>query len=562
MVKIMSQEAIDGWLRGPFDPETKAEILSLQKSDPQKLEEAFDGNLTFGTGGMREIMGVGTHRLNCYTIQMATQGLANYLLTDTSRKHSVFIGFDCRHHSEEFANEAALVLAGNGITVHLCPELRPTPFVSFGVRHLNCSAGIMITASHNTKEYNGYKVYWSDGGQIVAPHDKAIVEEVEKIQMIEQVKRARNPSPLVEIVTPALDEAYLDAIKKCQLDKAEDKKVGDQLKIVYTPLHGTGIKLVPRALHQWGFSNIHLVDRQVVPNGDFPTVKSPNPESKEALSIAISELEGLHADLMIATDPDADRMAVAVRHKGKTHLLNGNQIAAICSEFICHTLKEQGALPANGALVTTIVSTDMIEAIAKHHGVGYTETLTGFKYIGEKIREWEDGSHTFLFGAEESYGFLIGTHCRDKDAVVSSCLVAEIALHLKAEGRTLVDYLNDLYRTYGLFLEGQKTINLPSGKVGMEQMQKMMDQLRSAPPQTLLGEAVTQSIDYQKDKTGLPKSNVILYRAGESSKVVVRPSGTEPKLKIYAAVKSAQLDTKGAEQKLEALMDEFSQLLS
>ena len=317
----MSQEAIDDWLRGPFDPETKAEILSLQKSDPKKLQEAFDGSLTFGTGGMREIMGVGTNRLNRYTVQMATQGLANHLLKDTSRKHAVFIGFDCRHHSEEFAKEAALVSAGNLIEVHLCTELRPTPFVSFGVRQLGCSAGIMITASHNPKEYNGYKVYGSDGGQVVAPQANEIVEEVQQITAIDQVKRARDNSPLVEIVTPALDEAFLDAIKKCQLDKAEDKKVGDQLKIVYTPLHGTGIKLVPRALHQWGFSNIHLVDRQVTPNGDFPTVKSPNPESKEALSIAISELEGLEADIMIATDPDADRMAVAVRHKGKTHLV-------------------------------------------------------------------------------------------------------------------------------------------------------------------------------------------------------------------------------------------------
>lgn len=527
------------------------------RSDPSQLEDAFSTNLKFGTGGMRGIMGVGTNRMNHYTIQMATQGLANYLLQQplTRDRHSVFISFDSRNNSREFALESAKVLAGNGIRVYLTKELRPTPFVSFGVRQKGCSAGIMITASHNPKEYNGYKVYWSDGAQVVSPHDTAIVAEVKKISGFEQIKLALDNSPLIEWVDPELDLEYLDTLEKLQLDPREDHLVGDRLKITYTPLHGAGIKLLPAALRRFGFSNLNLVDPQIVPDGNFPTVKVPNPEDPKALALGIAQLQSTQSDLLIATDPDADRMAVVVLHKGKPVPLTGNQIACICLEYICDTLKKQGRLPKNGAAVTTIVSTDLFGEIARSYDCGCFEVLTGFKYIGELIHKWEqDKSHTFLFGAEESYGYLMGTHSRDKDAIISACLVAEIALLMQVEGRTLVDYLEDLYQKHGLFLEKQRVLSFDPGSKGMEKMQEMMASLRGKPLTEIKGHRILSIEDYQKGFGSLPPSDVLLYRLEDFGKIIIRPSGTEPKLKIYGCARN--FNRQGSMQDLETKLDE------
>ncbi|NGX59104.1 MAG: Phosphoglucomutase [Chlamydiae bacterium] len=533
------EDRIAEWESGPIDQVSKAEIQTLRRDDPDKLMDAFYSTLSFGTGGMRGIMGVGSTRMNIYTIQMATQGLANYLLLLQPKRdrHYVFIGYDCRNHSYEFAMQAARVLAGNGIGVYLTFELRPTPYVSFGVRQKECSAGIMITASHNSKEYNGYKVYWSDGAQVVAPHDKGIVEEAQKITKFDQIHLSVEKSPLIEIINPEFDFEYLEAIKKLQIDKEQDQKVGDQLKITYTSLHGTGIKLVPRALRTFGFTNINLVDHQIVPDGNFPTVTHPNPEYAEALAMGINQLVDTSSDIFIATDPDADRMAVVALHRDKSFTLSGNQIAILCLEYICRTLQAQEKLPANGAAITTIVSTDLLSVIAKNYNIACFEVLTGFKYIGELIHKWEqDQSHQFLFGAEESYGYLMGTHSRDKDAIIASCLVAEIALLMKVEGRTLVDFLEEIYKKYGLFYEQQKVLEFPPGHEGMKKMQQMMQLLRTASPKKIMGQDVTTIEDYQSGLHGLPPSNVLLYRLADKSKIVVRPSGTEPKLKIYAAV--------------------------
>ncbi|NGX40105.1 MAG: Phosphoglucomutase [Chlamydiae bacterium] len=568
------------WLSGPIDQESKHEILELMKS-PDELRDAFYKNLSFGTGGMRGIMGAGTNRINRYTIQMATQGLANYLLKHPPlrERHAVFIGYDSRHNSKEYAWEAARVLAGNGITAYLTCELRPSPFISFGVRNKKCSAGIMITASHNPKEYNGYKVYWSDGAQVVPPHDNGIVKEVEKIESLNDVRLSLENSPLIEIIDPELDFEYLDAIHKLQFDPKEDEQVGDQLKITYSSLHGTGIKLLPRALKSWGFSNINLVDHQSVPDGSFPTIKTPNPENPEALAMGIQQMVDTQSDLFIATDPDADRMGVVVLHKEKPFILTGNQIAAVCLEYICQILTQQERLPEKGAVISTIVSTDLLEVICKHYNLAYFDVLTGFKYIGELIHKWEteQSPYTFLFGAEESYGYLIGTHCRDKDATVISCLIAEAALLMNVEGRTLVDFLVEIYKKYGLFFEAQKTLDFPPGKKGMDQMNAMMDKLRKNSPQKIAGVPVEVFEDYQTSQRvnllskavepiSLPSSNVLLFRLKDQSKIVVRPSGTEPKLKIYIGVYEptfSELDSglKTCQDKIDTLLHATESLL-
>lgn len=530
------QDRVDEWLNGPIDQESKDEILSLMRQNPKELEDAFYTTLSFGTGGMRGRMGVGTNRMNLYTVQMATQGLANYILTQKPKRgrHYVFIGYDCRNHSKEFAEEAAKVLAGNEIGVYLCFDLRPTPYISFGVRQKECSAGIMITASHNPKEYNGYKVYWDDGAQVVAPHDQKIVEEVKKVTGFDKVKMSREKSTLIEILNPEFDFEYLAELKKLQIDPKEDLKVGDQLQITYTSLHGTGITLVPKALKEWGFTNINPIDHQIIPDGDFPTVKIPNPEDPEALEMGVKQLKETSSDILIATDPDADRVGVVCLHENKPFFLNGNQIAALCLEYICSMKPE---LPPNGSIITTIVTTDLLEKIAKHYKISCYKVLTGFKYIGELMGKWEkDHSHTFLFGAEESYGYLMGTYARDKDAVISSCLIAEIALLMKVEDRTLVDYLEEISHKYGLFYEDQHTIDFPPGHEGMEKMEAMMKKLRTEHPKQFSEISITQVEDYKEGLHGLPSSNVLLYRLSDQSKIIVRPSGTEPKLKIYGSV--------------------------
>lgn len=556
------QSRIKQWLEPPFDRATQEAVQQMIKTNPKELLDAFSSTLGFGTGGMRALMGPGTTRMNIYTVRIATQGLANYIRKQSKAKerHTVFISYDSRHHSELFAHEAASVLAGNKIEVRLTREIRPTPYVSFGLRHDECIAGIMITASHNPKEYNGYKVYWSDGGQVVAPHDQGIIAEVNAISDLSHVHAAPLTSPLITLVELSLDLDYLAAIHKVQLDPQENKRVGNSLKITYTPVHGTGIKLVPRALKDWGFTNINLVGAQSVIDGNFPTVKVPNPEYAETLHLGVEQLMDSGSDILLATDPDADRVAVATMHHAKPYILNGNEIASICVEYICQTLTLQKKMPKNGAVVTTIVSTDMIRTICKEYGCTCVEVLTGFKYIGECIHKWElSHEHKFLFGAEESYGYLIGTHSRDKDAVVSACLLAEIALFMKVEGRTLLDFLYDIYKKYGIFREKQLTVDYPGQQ---EKIRAAMQKLRANPPKTILNQKVAVLEDYQKGFNGLPKSDVLLFRLEDESKLVVRPSGTEPKLKIYAGARlksfpSLQEGIVKCDQKLDRLLKEM-----
>jgi phosphomannomutase len=546
------QRKVHYWLTGPFDPKTKAEVRALQEKDPQGLIDAFFSDLGFGTGGLRGLMGPGTARMNIYTIRLATQGLSNYLLKQAEAKRlSVLIGFDSRHHSQEFAEEAARVLAGNGIRVYLLAELRPTPYISFACRFKQASAAIMITASHNPKEYNGYKVYWSDGAQVVPPHDEGIVQEASALQDLSSVKLTTLSDPLIEIISPTLDQDYLQAIAPLQCFPEEDRKSGTMLGIVYTSLHGTGITIVPRALKTWGFSSLHLVDTQVTIDGDFPTVKFPNPEYPETLKLGIERLKETQSDIVIATDPDADRIGVVAHHQGKPVLINGNEMAAICTDFLCEVLPELKKMPAKGAFITTIVTTELVKKIAEVHQKPCFEVLTGFKYIGEKIHQWEMAkeSFDFLFGAEESYGYLLGTHARDKDAIITSCLIAEIALYAKLQNQTLIDRLNHIYAKYGIFREKQLSLNFLPGKEGMEQMAHIMQSLRSNPPQTIANQAVLYHEDYKKgvrtfsnaDKheiLSLPSSDVLLFRLEDKTRLVIRPSGTEPKIKIYGSVSS------------------------
>ena len=430
------------WLQKPYDKETQQEIHKLLQSNPKQIIDAFFRNIAFGTGGLRGLMGVGTNRINIYTIQKTTQGLANYILEKKINNPKVFISFDSRVNSKVFAQEAAKVLAGNNINVLITDSLRPTPLVSFGCRHYHCCAAIMITASHNPAEYNGYKVYWSDGGQVVPPHDKEIINHVNQVQDISTVKIAEPTHPLIEFASQKTDNAYLGTINQLQNFPEVNKKNGDKLSIIYSSLHGCGIELIPQALSEWGFTNLSVVLKQANPDGSFPTINTPNPEQSEALELGINQLEKEQKDIFIASDPDADRLGVVALHKNIHYTFTGNQIAAICLYYLCSVKK----LSKNHACITTIVTTELLKEIARSFDIQYVEVLTGFKYIGEIITEWESSKdHKFLFGAEESLGYLYGDHARDKDAVVSSCLIAEIALYLKLKDMTLVDYLEEIY---------------------------------------------------------------------------------------------------------------------
>lgn len=524
------KKRVDEWLKAPYDEKTQEEVRALKENDPAGLIDAFYTTISFGTGGMRSTMGVGTNRLNNYTIQAATQGLANYILGQKVEAPKVFISHDCRHHSREFARETARVLAGNGIEVFLTKELRPTPYVSFGCRYHRCTAAVMITASHNPPEYNGYKVYWADGAQIVAPHDQGIIAEVNKITSPTEVKLAKPSDRLIHIIDD--DEAYYKALEPLQNHPETNHNHGKELKIIYSPLHGCGITTLPEALRRWGFSNLSLVKKQATPDGSFPNAHSPNPEQKEALELGIKQLLEEKGDLFLATDPDADRMGVVVHHNSKAVILNGNQTASVCLYYLCQTRP----LPTNSAAVTTIVTTELFKKIAESFGVTPFEVLTGFKFIGEKIHEWEQSNEfTYLFGAEESLGFLYGTHARDKDATSAACLLSEIALQLKLQNKTLVDLLEEITEKYGRFLEGQLSASFGDGKQGMETMKTLMEKLREHPPETIDGQKVIDIEDYLTGKTHilLPKSNVLLFRLEDHSKFVIRPSGTEPKIKIY-----------------------------
>ena len=519
MAKDNTQMNIDSWLTGKFDQNTKKEILRMQEEDPAGLSDAFYRTLEFGTGGMRGILGVGTNRMNKYTVGFATQGLANYLIRCFKENIKVAISFDSRNGSTEFANIAANILAANEIQVYLFDSLRPTPELSFAVRHLQCNAGIMITASHNPKEYNGYKVYWNDGGQLVPPHDKNVINEVNKIKEVDQVKWDGRPD-LIRSIGKDIDNVYLTLVKRLSLHP-EVVAENPDLCIVYTPLHGTGISVVPQALADYGFKNVHIVEEQAVTDGNFPTVKSPNPEESAALELAVKLAKKEKADIVLATDPDADRVGIAVRGKGgKYQLFNGNQTATLLFHYVLSQTKIDPT-DNNNFVVKTIVTTDLIEEIASDYNVECHNVLTGFKYIAEKIREFE-GKKTFLVGGEESYGYLVGDFVRDKDAVSACCLIAEMAAYYKTvHKRTLIQQLEMLYRQYSYYKEAMVSLTEP-GEAGMQAIQQRMSDLRENMPRTLGGQTVLKVHDYKaqhtcnmvsttNDRIELPVSNVLQF---------------------------------------------------
>jgi len=549
----------ESWLNDPaIDDATKTE-LKLIKGDPKEIEDRFFKELEFGTGGMRGVLGAGINRLNIYTIRKATQGLANYILKSKEYKPGmgVAIAHDCRHMSPEFSTEAALVLNANGIKTYTFDSLRPTPLLSFAVRFLGCVAGIVVTASHNPPEYNGYKVYWSDGGQCTFPMDEAIITEVQKVSNVKTMaKEEAMAKGLFNIASPSIDDAFLDNVK-AQCLNAEIIPDSD-IKIVYTPLHGAGNISVQRALKELGFKNVYVVKEQEQPDGNFPTVAYPNPEEKQAFANALKLAQEKDADIVLATDPDCDRVGVAVKEGDNYILLNGNMVGVILTNYIITQLKDKGKLPANGAIISTIVSTDMSRAIAETYGLTFMEVLTGFKYIGEKIKEFEEtGSHSFIFGYEESYGYLAGTYARDKDGVVATALICEAAAFYRRQGLSLYGVLQKLYDKYGVFAESIESITL-KGVTGVENIKKIMASLRNKPPSELAGAKVIESRDYLNENTGLPVSDVLYYTTEDSSWACVRPSGTEPKIKIYFGVKlAAGASKEDADGKLAVLANDL-----
>lgn len=566
------------WLEGDYDAESKETIRRLMQENPQEIVDAFYTNLSFGTGGLRGVMGVGCNRMNVYTVRFATQGLANYLNKQNS-SNAVFIGYDCRKNSRLFAEEAARVLAGNGIKAYLCEQLRPTPLVSFGCRYYNCQSAIMITASHNPPEYNGYKVYWADGGQILPPHDSGIIEEVRAIHCPAKVKQVELENALIVSIGREVDEAYFKAITPLQHYPEQNQIRGADLNVVFANLHGTGITMIPEALRCWGFHSLSIVEEQEAPDGNFPTVKSPNPEERDALKMGIEQMLSEKGDILLATDPDTDRVGAAVRVGNDVTLLNGNQIASLCLHHICEALSKEDKLPPKAAFVKTIVTTPLFKSIADYYERPCFDVLTGFKYIAEKIRQWEEdpNGHDYIFGGEESYGYLLGTHARDKDAVVVCCLICEVALNAKLEDKTLVDLLRDVYEKYGVFREKLVSLKFPETKAGREQMANALVGLRQSPPTDFAGIAVSSIEDYQSSEkldlaTGkrtaidLPSSNVLRFELADKSWLVVRPSGTEPKVKLYCGTEShdtANLDTEIArcDKRLDALISSLQDRL-
>ncbi len=562
LLDAATQHQIDLWLTGDYDSQTKLEIRELLKSHPQQLSDAFYTTLSFGTGGLRGIMGLGCNRLNDYTIRATTQGLAYYLLQQKNERSrwSVFIGYDSRHHSQAFAIEAAKVLAGNGIYVYLCQELRPTPLVSFSCRLKGCQAAIMITASHNPPQYNGYKIYGADGAQVVSPCDHQIMAEIKKIVDPSQVKQVPSVNhPSIEWVGKEIDEAYIKTALEIQIQSKQNQQQGSLLQLVYTSLHGTGITLLPQTLQAAGFSAIDLVEQQVIIDGNFSTVSSPNPEEQAALEMGIAQLNAIQGDILIATDPDADRIGIAVRHQGQIIRLNGNQFACLILEYIL----TQRQLPENAAFIKTIGTTELFRAICEGHQKPCFDVLTGFKYIAEKIEEWENSSKEwqFIFGGEESYGCLIGTAVRDKDAITGALMIAEVALDAKLQGKTLIDLLETIYQKYGFYWECLSTVQFEDSKKDKEKIQILMKNLRLVPPSHLNGVAIVKIEDYltstQKltqtveiTALSLPSSDVLLLWLEDGSKIMIRPSGTEPKIKIYCGVKEKSAHALAEKQKI------------
>ncbi|WP_116127212.1 phospho-sugar mutase [Lewinella sp. IMCC34183] len=570
--KIKSK--VNNWLEGDYDEQTKStlrELVAQEKTN--ELTDAFYKDLEFGTGGLRGIMGVGSNRINKYTIGSATQGLSNYLKKQfPDEQIKVAIAHDNRNNAEFFAQTAADIFSANGIHVYFFEGLRPTPELSFAIRELGCQSGIMLTASHNPKEYSGYKVYWSDGGQVVTPHDKGIIAEVNAIQSNDAIKFEGNPG-LIESIGEKIDKLFIESVLAASINPGVVKQEKD-LKIVYSPIHGAGVDLVPRALKELGFTNVSLVKEQLVTSGDFPTVVYPNPEEKEALTLALKLAKEKDADLVMATDPDADRVGIAVKNNEGEHvLLNGNQTGTLIFNYLIGQWKEQGKLDGNEYIAKTIVTTNLIDEIAEANGVTCYNLLTGFKYIGALMTKLE-GKETYIAGAEESYGYLIGDHVRDKDAVVACNIIAEMAAYYKHEGKTLYQTLQEIYVKYGFYKE--ELISLTKGgKKGAEEISELMQGYRENPPQELGGKKIVRVKDYQTSKAysfdgkaettiDLPKSNVMQFLTEEGYVITARPSGTEPKIKYYISV-NTELDSvdnfvaKDAE--LNALIDDLSKSL-
>ncbi|TNJ64736.1 phospho-sugar mutase [Paenibacillus hemerocallicola] len=545
------------WLKDPLiDEETKHELASLQTND-KELEDRFYRDLEFGTGGLRGVIGAGTNRMNRYTVAKATQGLAQFIKKQAQgRPSSVAIAYDSRNQSPEFALEAALVLAGNGVKAYVFESLRPTPELSFAVRHLGCAGGIVVTASHNPPEYNGYKVYGNDGGQLV-PHDAeqvlAEIYTVDKLSGIKRLERsAAEAQELLQWIGSEVDEAFVNAVSGVSLHPDTVKRMSDRFNILFTPLHGAGNLSVRNVLERIGFDNVHVVPEQEKPDANFSTVKSPNPEEREAFTLALGMAKETKADIIIGTDPDCDRMGAVVQNdQGDFIVLNGNQSGAIMAYYVLDSLKQRGELPDNGVLIKTIVTSEMGAVIARSFGVSTINTLTGFKYIGEKMTEFEKtGEYRFLFGYEESYGYLAGTYCRDKDAVLASMLICEAAAYYKSQDKTLYDVLQELYGKYGYFREQLESRTM-KGKDGLEQIKGIMEDWRNNAPASVAGIQVVGVQDYSKGIDGLPVENVLKYTLADDSWFCLRPSGTEPKIKMYFAVRGSSVEDAG--ERLEQL---------
>ena len=562
------KEKVNQWLNSSVvDEESKAEIKRLQQEDESALVDAFYTDLAFGTGGLRGIMGVGSNRINKYTIGMATQGLSNYLLEIFPNEDvKAAIAYDSRNNSPYFAEVTAAVFSANGIQVYLFDDLRPTPELSFAIRTLGCHSGVVLTASHNPKEYNGYKAYWTDGSQLVPPHDKNVMEEVDAIASLEDVKFDKDESK-IQIIGSEIDEQYLEALQGLSLSPQAIKNQHD-LKIVYTPIHGTSIKLVPAALERLGFTNVHIVDEQAKPDGNFPTVVYPNPEESEALSIALQEAEQRDADLVMGTDPDADRVGIAVKNpQNEFEILNGNQTGSLLVHYLLKKWQEADKLDDEKFIAKTVVTTELIRKIAEHYQVHCYDTLTGFKYIAALIRE-KEGEEEFIGGGEESYGYLIGDFVRDKDAISACVMIAEMVAYVKDEGMTLYDFLLDTYVQFGLYRERLSSLT-KKGKSGVEEIKSMMRELRENPPATILEEKVVKVIDYlegiEKDLVSgdqkpieFPESNVLQFFTESGTKISARPSGTEPKIKFYFSVNSSLTNREAFAEQWQQLDDKIT----
>ncbi len=536
------QKKVDLWLNSSIDEVSKAEIRSMSE---EELAESFYKNLEFGTGGLRGIMGVGSNRVNKYTIGMATQGLANYLKKAfPGEPLKMAIAHDSRNNSRFFAETTAAVCSANGIHVYLFEDLRPTPELSFAIRELGCHSGVVLTASHNPKEYNGYKAYWNDGAQVLAPHDSNIIAEVNAIQSIDDINFEKVDSN-IESIGLDLDNRYLEEILKLELDSQAIKNQSD-LKIVFSPIHGTGITLIPEVLKRKGFSNVHVVEEQADPNGNFPTVVYPNPEEKEAMTLALNKAQAIDADLVMATDPDADRVGIAAKNsKGDYELINGNQAATLLIYYLLKKWQENGKLDGNQMIIKTIVTTDLLDKIAESFDVDCPNTLTGFKYIAGLIKE-QEGKKTFIGGGEESYGYMISDFVRDKDAVASCAMLAEMAAWAKEQNLSVFDLLAAIYQQYNFYMEGLVSIT-KKGINGAEEIKKMMLSLRNNTPELINGSQVIKVTDYQKgiidnktngkiENIAFPSSNVLQFELEDGSKISARPSGTEPKIKFYFSV--------------------------